>query len=110
MNKNTLDKKTKKKPSKTWFPTTPEEQLSPLVPDGASLTWFVDKQTLFLWGARTHNVKQSSFHIQLFRTKKEREQYYDGTDSHWDKDTRFFRFKNRIKIDKHGKWWIHKAT
>lgn len=85
-----------------WHPTNAHAQLGQLVPQGASFTCFLDKQTPILWGTRTYNTKHLPF--STFSYKKEREQYWDGTTSQWDSHTRFFRFKKRIQIDKKGKW------
>ena len=96
----------------SWQKTTPLKCFSSMVSDGSSITYFVTKSKQYLWGAiTTTNSQGTSFHLQLFSTKKEREHYWDGSDTSWDlRHTRFFRLKNPIKVDHHGQWWSRRTN
>lgn len=109
LNRRSMQTRRKRKGSR-WHKTTPETLFLPMVPEGSSVTWFVTKSKRYLWGTITGNKQDTKFHLQLFRTKTEREHYWEGSDTSWDlRRTRFFRLKNPIKVDPHGQWWIHRT-
>jgi hypothetical protein len=104
-----------------WIKTSWEQQLPP-IPVGATMTWFLDKDVPLQYGALTHHrqpthtpptptprgAKYQSYHMILFRTEKEREQYWDNTETVWGETTRFFVLKHKIKIDSVGQWYVFK--
>lgn len=86
-----------------WYKTTPSEQIPPV---NGNISYYLPLNIKFICGSITK--MKNKYHLMLFSTTKERDNYVKTLSKEQNNNTRFFKLYHPIKIKPNKNWYVLK--